>query len=69
MDLGLEKAGFDIAMVSEKNEPFLESYKYSRNKMQLPEPEHGYFNKDISDYLNETSTLDKFMSVDKKIIL
>lgn len=66
LDLGLEKAGFDIAMVSEKYEPFLEAYKYSRNKMQLSEPEHGYFNEDISDYLNETSTLDKFVSVDKK---
>ena len=29
LDLGMEEAGFDIAMVSEKYEPFLEAYKYS----------------------------------------
>lgn len=69
LDLDMEKAGFGIAMVLEKYEPFLEAYKYSRNKMRLPEPEHGYFNEDISDYLKVTSTLDKFMSVDRKIIL
>lgn len=66
LDLGMENAGFDIAMVSEKYEPFLEAYKYSRNKMQLPEPEHGYFNEDISGYLKKNSTLDKFISVDRQ---
>ena len=28
LDLGMEEAGFDIAMVSEKYEPFLEANKY-----------------------------------------
>ena len=35
LDLGMEEAGFDIAMVSEKYEPFLEAYKYSRKKMKI----------------------------------
>ena len=34
LDLGMEEAGFDIAMVSEKYQPFLYAYKYSREKMQ-----------------------------------
>ena len=42
LDLGMEEAGFDIAMVSEKYEPFLEAYKYSRKKMKIKEPEYGY---------------------------
>ena len=37
LDLGMEEAGFDIAMVSEKYEPFLEAYKYSRKKMKIKE--------------------------------
>ena len=46
LDLGMEKAGFDIVMVSEKYLPFLNAYKYSRKKMKMEEPEHGYFNDD-----------------------
>ena len=53
LDLGMEKAGFDIAMVSEKYEPFLNAYKYSRDNMKMKKPEHGYFNDDICDYLKE----------------
>ena len=53
LDLGMEEAGFDIAMVSEKYEQFLEAYKYSRKKMKIKEPEHGNFNDDICDYLEE----------------
>ena len=66
LDLGMEEAGFDIAMVSEKYEPFLEAYKYSRKKMKIKEPEHGYFNDDICDYLEENSKLDVLIENDKK---
>ena len=66
LDLGIEEAGFDIAMVSEKYEPFLEAYKYSRKKMKIKEPEHGYFNDDICDYLEENSKLDVLIENDKK---
>lgn len=66
LDLGMENAGFDIAMVSEKYQPFLEAYKYSREKMKLSKPEHGYFNEDICDYLKQDSTLDKLMEMDRK---
>lgn len=66
LDLGMEKAGFDIAMVSEKYEPFLNAYKYSREKMEMKKPQHGYFNEDICDYLKEGSTLDKYIEIDRK---
>lgn len=66
LDLGMEKAGFEIAMVSEKYKPFLDAYRYSREKMKLVEPEHGYFNEDICDYLKENSTLDKYIEEDRK---
>lgn len=66
LDLGMEEAGFDIVMVSEKYEPFLEAYKYSRKKMKIKEPEHGYFNDDICDYLEENSKLDVLIKKDKR---
>lgn len=66
LDLGMEMAGFDIAMVSEKYKPFLEAYKYSRIKMKLPQPDYGYFNDDISCYLKKDSVLDKMVENDKK---
>ena len=66
LDLGMEKAGFDIVMVSEKYLPFLNAYKYSRKKMKMEEPEHGYFNDDIADYLQSDSVLEKFVKKDSK---
>ena len=62
----MEKAGFNIAMVLEKYGPFLDAYKYSREKMHIAKPEHGYFNDDICDYLKEDSMLDEFIEVDRK---
>lgn len=38
LDLGMEEAGFDIAMVSEKYQPFLDAYKYSREKCRCLNP-------------------------------
>lgn len=66
LDLGMEQAGFDIAMVSEKYEPFLSAYKYSRERMGMGRPEHGYFNDDICDYLEMNSKLDILIEEDRK---
>lgn len=57
LDLGLENAGFNIAMVSEKYEPFLDAYKYSRKKLEKTKPEYGYFKNDIQNYLDDVSLL------------
>ncbi len=47
LDLGFEKAGFEIGYVNEVHKPFLDAYKYSRQKMGTPQPLHGYFEGDI----------------------
>lgn len=66
LDLGMERAGFNIAMVSEKYEPFLNAYRYSRERMEISQPEHGYFNDDICDYLKADSILDSIFKEDKE---
>jgi len=48
LDLGFEKAGFDVSFVNELNPSFLRAYKYSRSKMHIPEPELGYFQGDMA---------------------
>lgn len=52
LDLGFENEGFEISFVNEISSSFLEAYKYSRAKMNFPEPKHGYFNLDINTFLN-----------------
>ncbi len=47
LDLGFEKAGFEIGYVNEVHKPFLDAYKYSRQQMGTPQPLHGYFEGDI----------------------
>jgi DNA (cytosine-5)-methyltransferase 1 len=47
LDLGFEKAGYEIGYVNEVHKPFLEAYKYSRQKMGTPPPIHGYFEGNI----------------------
>lgn len=55
LDLGFEKNGFDIELVNEFHSPFMEAYKYSREKMGLRKPSYGYFNIDINDFLTTRS--------------
>lgn len=66
LDLGFEQAGFNIAMVSEKHSPFLDAYKYSREKMNLYLPEDGYRNDDIKEYLKEDSEFSNLIKERKK---
>jgi DNA (cytosine-5)-methyltransferase 1 len=47
LDLGFEKSGFEIGYVNEYHPPFVSAYKYSRAKMGLAQPIHGYFEGDI----------------------
>ena len=55
LDLGFEKADFNIVQVNEYFEPFLEAYRYSRKKMSIKPPKFGYDNCDINGYLTEGS--------------
>lgn len=52
LDLGFENSGFNIIFVNECHLPFLESYKYSREKLNLQEPEFGYHQGDINDLIS-----------------
>jgi len=47
LDLGFEKAGFEIGYVNEIHKPFLDAYKHSRQRMGAPQPIHGYYDGDI----------------------
>ncbi|MDY7024398.1 MAG: DNA cytosine methyltransferase, partial [Cyanobacteriota bacterium] len=42
LDLGFEKSGFEIAYVSEINPAFIKAYHYSRQCLQLSEPQYGF---------------------------
>lgn len=53
LDLGFEKTGFNVAFVNEYHKPFMETYKYSRKVMNMPEPEYGYHLRDIGDFEQE----------------
>lgn len=64
LDLGFEKAGFEIGYVNEVHQPFLDAYKYSRQRMETPQPLHGYFEGDIESCLSgeEAKRLAKLVS-------
>ncbi len=51
LDLGFETNGFDIVFVNEFHKPFMDIYRYSREKMKLAGPEYGWHNCDISVFL------------------
>ena len=51
LDLGFEKAGYQVGYVNEVHKPFLDAYKYSRQKMGALQPLHGYFEGDIESCL------------------
>jgi len=50
LDLGFEKAGFEIVFVNEKHRSFLEGYKHARNLLGVKKPELGYYLEDITDF-------------------
>lgn len=51
LDLGFENNGFKVEFVNEFSPAFMKAYKYSRSKMNIPEPEFGYFNNDVNVFL------------------
>ncbi|OEE79312.1 DNA cytosine methyltransferase [Vibrio ordalii] len=54
LDLGFETSGFRTALVNECHPPFLEAYKHSRKKMNLPEPQFGYHLGSIEALVGDT---------------
>ena len=55
LDLGFEKAGFDIVLVNEYQKSFMDAYQYSRRMMNMKKPQYGYFNIDINEFLGKRS--------------
>ena len=53
LDLGFEKADYDIELVNEYYKPFMEAYQYSRAKMNIPQPKYGYLNEDVNNFLTK----------------
>jgi DNA (cytosine-5)-methyltransferase 1 len=51
LDLGFENEGFDVVYANECHAPFLEAYKYSRQQLKIEEPEHGYYDSSITDFI------------------
>jgi len=68
LDLGFEKAGYQIAYVNEVHKPFIDAYKYSRQRMGGIQPLHGYFEGDIESCLsgNEQKRLSGLVTAAKK---
>lgn len=50
LDLGFEKAGYEVAFVNEIHASFLHAYKHSRKIMRIPEPRFGFHEGDISEF-------------------
>lgn len=57
LDLGFELAGYSIDLVNEFSPAFMGAYKYSREKMGLKKPIHGY---SIISSLNDESIISAF---------
>jgi DNA (cytosine-5)-methyltransferase 1 len=68
LDLGFEKSGFEIGYVNEVHKPFLDAYKYSRERMNISPPTYGYFEGDVEKCLSgeEEKKLTQLISFTKK---
>jgi len=49
LDLGFETTGYNIAYINEISPPFMSAYRYSREKLNLPQPEYGYHEGEAAD--------------------
>lgn len=49
LDLGFETSGYKIAYVNEIFPPFMSAYRYSREILNLPQPEYGYHQGEAAD--------------------
>lgn len=52
LDLGFEKAGFEVDFVNEFSPSFMSAYKYARLQMGIPAPKFGY-SKDINEFVSD----------------
>lgn len=65
LDLGFEKAGYDVKYVNEYIPSFMNAYKHSRKKLKIDEPEFGYHVGDIQVLLESSSSNNLKSLIDK----
>ena len=64
LDLGFEKAGYEIELVNEYSPNFMKAYQYSRKSMGMRKPTYGYFNIDVNEFLtNRKKELCKYVEL------
>lgn len=51
LDLGFELSGFEVGFVNEIHPPFMQTYRYSRQLMNIAAPKYGYYEGDINDLI------------------
>ena len=52
LDLGFEETeGFEIDFVNEYHKPFIDAYKFSREKLNILHPNFGYHSNDIQEFI------------------
>ena len=56
LDLGFERSGFEVVFVNEFHAPFLNAYKYSREKLGIGRPMFGYLQDDIGALLTKSES-------------
>lgn len=52
LDLGFERAGFNVVFVNEINKEFIEAYKYSRRILNIPTPRYNHHQTSIDDFIS-----------------
>lgn len=53
LDLGFEKAGFNISFVNEVDPVFMDAYKFSRSRLNTKEPKYGFYTGDVRNLLDD----------------
>ncbi len=51
LDLGFEDENFEVVFVNQYFAPFLDAYRYSRNRMGYALPKYGYHPGSVADLL------------------
>lgn len=53
LDLGFERTdSFQVKFVNEVHKPFLQTYRSARERLGIEEPEFGFFDNDVTDFLS-----------------
>ncbi|MFP3880106.1 MAG: DNA cytosine methyltransferase [Dehalococcoidia bacterium] len=51
LDLAFQEEGFRIALANEFHRPFLDAYEFTRRRFSIEEPDYGYDESNVADFL------------------